>query len=447
MINLFKSKGADESSVEDRKKFSLFLKAGESMNESDKKRDFIVNDGHDVIRGPSMIIADPTYDITFQAMFPDNSEGKSRLLSLLNSLLYPKCDLKNPNHKMIREVEFSKTTIEKRVPEGEGKKNAGGMENQFKQFRCDIVCNYTIGTKNQHEDQIKKIVISYYDIEMQRSKLKNLEKELLEYAQELKKQYNPAKVLTFLKYQIKDNQIANEVALIPSVVVIRGQKDKMKQNEDNDAFGFMISLPSIVDSIQKGEPIKIQEDGEELGVDGKEWLKLLGVSHWATQEMIGDDLTGYYYVPTNVSCNEVRTAMEFVKKGEIDPILYQEQIKMLFSAESTAKQLREEGMEEGIKVGKEEGIKEGMEKGMEKGKEKGMKEGMEKGEKKLLLYLMADNFHKEGNLGDNFVTIAKDRRFSFSEEEAIKAIEDVSEAEEEQKFLEALSKEGLIQKS
>ena len=162
MIKLLISKVADNSSVENAENLkenssSLFLKAGKSMNESDRNRDFIV--GKDLIeRGPFSIISDPTYDLTFQRMFHSEEEGKSRILSLLNSLFYPKRNLDKSDDEMICEVELVN------VPISNSKKAVSGMEGQFKQLRCDLLCKcqITTGVNDNH----RKISTSYFYIEM-----------------------------------------------------------------------------------------------------------------------------------------------------------------------------------------------------------------------------------------------------------------------------------------
>ena len=454
MINLLISKGVYKSSVENAENLkenssSLFLKAGKSMNESDRNRDFIVgndNNGKDLIeRGPFSIIADPTYDMTFQAMFLDYPNGEIKMQSLLNSLLYPKCNLNNSSDKMIRKVKFVRIYTEKIIQEPDGKKDVGEMEGH----RYDIVFKCHIGTEDQN-DSIE-FVISYFDIEMQRKQLPMREKEYLQYLKGLNKKH-PVKGLAFIKNPIGNKNISKEIAITAVVKDGKGgiKLDDREEDIEKINFNVMISLPSAVEAIQKGESIKIKEECEEIGDNGKEWLKFLGVSYWAS-EMVDKEQREYYYVPNDISCKEVNSSIEFVKKEKMNDPLYQKQLKEFFYREVMMQiieeQAREEGWKEGIEEGREEGRKEGIEEGREEGREKGRKEGIEEGQKELLLTLLARKFYENDDLDEISVFEAQRGGFRFSEEEAKQAIKLVNEADKEKEFVDALKKEDLIQQS
>ena len=396
---------------EGRNSSSLFLRAGTSTknDDDDEKRNFSVgkseNGKHLRQCGPFAIVADPTYDLTFQAIFSDGKDGKTRMKSLLNSLLYPQCNPNNSNDEMVREVEFVKSSFEKIVPKEEGKQDASGAEANFKQFRCDIVCKCHIGTKSRNTS-------SYIDIEMQRKPLPQREKEFLEYAKELGKRYqskNPVKVLAFLKYPIygESDDIAKEMALGAVVKDGKGGIKLEKKEERNLNFSIMISLPNAVTAIKEGKSIKIQEDGKELEISGKEWLNLLGVSCWATHTPGAK--TGYYYVPTDIYCKEVRNAIEFVRQGQINDDLYQQQLDDFFSGEKTARMIKEET------------------------------------ENEMLLSLLAYKFYKKKKLGKDNIAIAKKKCFSFCESDAKEAIEAVGGTNEKaSEFISALKEASLI---
>jgi len=150
-------------------------------------------------------------------------------------------------------------------------------------------------------------------------------------------------------------------------------------------------------------------------------------------------LKGYYYVPKDISCKELSSAMKFVERGTIDDNLYQKQLNEFFDGKVMAQRIKEEGRKEG----REEGRKEGR----EEGRKEGMEEGMKEGQKKMLLTFMARSFYANDNLDESYVLEAQSEGFCFLEEEAKRAIKLVNGAAKEKEFVDALMEADLIQQS
>ena len=174
---------------------SLFLRAGKStaIKGNDKERNFIIGKDSSekplIEKGSSMIVADPTYDLTFKKLFKENPD---LLRSLLNSLFYPKCSLRRYDDVMIRKVEIldGEQIKEKSLDdeEGEEEKTRSETGNSLQRYICDIACKCTVNSKNGNEKN--DLYLLYFDVEMQRERKEGQEMRFFNYAQRMKEQYD-----------------------------------------------------------------------------------------------------------------------------------------------------------------------------------------------------------------------------------------------------------------
>ncbi|MDR1907147.1 MAG: hypothetical protein LBQ03_02965 [Puniceicoccales bacterium] len=389
---------------------SLFLRAKgpyKPIENDGTQLKFKVGDGEskeDYAKGKFICIANPTYDLTFKSLFTsadsrlgfgdfgDRSHANRRLMSLLNSIIYPTA-ANDPNCEQIIAVELQPTEIltgSKSADEG------SELEKALTALRCDIVCECTIQKENQQD---RETFFIYFDIEMQRAKIRKRISNFFNYRNILQQKYNTedVRLIAFLNYRT-DELVQETVsgdftfdkeksAFLPIGESIEDAKKRTSP---------VIGLQAVVTAIKNGEEVVIMPD-KPLGREGKEWLKLLGVEWWA--HSTGDHR---YIVPKQVSCKVIGESLEVLNhKGITDDMLRQEYEKVagaLVTAAKFKEESREEGREEGRKEGREEGRKEGREEGQKEGREEGRKEGEKIGELKrelksfMQVFIVTDQF-------------------------------------------------------
>ncbi|MDR2806587.1 MAG: hypothetical protein LBB11_00295 [Puniceicoccales bacterium] len=321
----------------------------------------------------SVCIANPTYDLTFKSLFvgmndakkdslASSESAKNRLISLLNSLCYPEAD-DDSNEKHIKSIFIEDGTIIEKFGNSKennrkktGKTNSEG-ENALRELRCDIICQCQLSNSSETE----KYVL-YFDIEMQRKNEGDPIQRFLKYREQLEKKYegqghaqNQVRVIAFLGYEtdtaventrmgrlIKDSETGKVIAA---------------RDEENNNFNFnpMISLPAVVKRITKNSNTDIDiMDSKIIRYAGKDWLKLLGVQWWAKVEN-EDTKNKYYIVPNDPVSQEVRSALEVLKKSNTTEDAFRAEVKRIFDAERTIDGLKQQSLKEGRQQGREEG--------------------------------------------------------------------------------------------
>ncbi|MDR1366622.1 MAG: hypothetical protein LBJ13_01800, partial [Puniceicoccales bacterium] len=304
------------------------------------------------VSGECVLIANPTYDLTFKSLFTpsdglgewgDQEHALGRLKSLLNSIIYPEFEKKSDSEHIIK-VELCDTESLKM-------ENDKGAGQALRVLRCDIVCKCTIQKKNQRQSEVFFI---YFDIEMQRADVPGRIRDFLNYRKTLQKKLNveedSMKVIAFLNYEHTFPSVANAML----VTAIEDQETGSISFVDPSSsimlkdLSKLISLPSIVRKINEGNAVQIMSKSQSLNENGKEWLKLLGVQWWA-QEAKDKEENHRYVVPVGVGCEEVKGALMILNHKGITDEALQEEYERIFGGEATARAFERRGREEGEK--------------------------------------------------------------------------------------------------
>jgi hypothetical protein len=341
---------------------SLFLKAKGPFFDKQDMLMFDIGNGQ-FEKGEAICVANPTYDLTFKLLFTPmerntqfggltaKKHSDKRLISLLNSIIYPHFE-NNPQSEHIISVDLESTEmLAKNDVENEK------MEKQLTALRCDIVCKCTI-LKEQHTQKTSTFVI-YFDIEMQRAEVPGRIRAFLRYKDILKEHFpdtgeNDIRLIAFLNYETSSaisnaamaavgiDPVTNNITLLDADTIEISQLSKM------------IGLKTVIKKLMDDEEIRITSD-IPLKTNGKEWLKLLGLQWWANKTK--NDCR--YTVPQDVSCAEVKEALQLLNhKGITDEALQNEYQKIL-GAKTVAQVFEERGEERGEQRGRAEGEIEG----------------------------------------------------------------------------------------
>lgn len=218
---------------------------------------------------PYIRVADPAYDQTFKRIFSwdnpiDGIKGEDRLMSLLNSILFPDVD---ENGFKIRTVESLSNEVTKL-----DEKTALGV------LKFDIACRcscFKIGKAHK---------VEIFDVEMQTGYQAEFQDRLFDYGNRLRLENNhsPTIVLAFLNYSKylskKDQDESAWVGLYYKDLNTGCPIEPLHNVVDTHSVD--LSQKSIM--LKTGTPIFI---GGKLinNKVGKEWLKLLSIRHWATK--------------------------------------------------------------------------------------------------------------------------------------------------------------------
>ena len=230
------------------------------------------------------IISDPTYDNAFKTML---CFQKSILKSLLNSVLFPES-------KLIEKLEYSKTYFPGKL-DINSRYGAGSKS-------IDVGCKCFL--KKDNNLNIKDNVLMI-DVEMQIGFNDEVESRFINYANAIKVKSNFADtwVVSFIvKESINSDNNIIEFDKKNSKGVVNVKKFQ-------DIKIIEINLNHCYSLIKENKDIKILE---ELGIEGKEWIKLLSVPLWCQKYDLSEDI---YMIPKHtqkgfISCNYVKKAIE-----------------------------------------------------------------------------------------------------------------------------------------
>ena len=283
---------------------------------------FEMKNGKKITSKFSSSICNPTYDNSFKNIFCGK---KIALKSMLNSILFPKS-------KLIERIEYSqtyfagKTSIKRRYGFGSKSIDIG--------CKCFLKKNNGLKIKND---------ILLIDIEMQIGFSDETEKRFIDYANKIRvdSNYEDTWVVSFiLKENInKNNKIRlNKVDSEGAVNVKQYQSIKLIE----------ISLNYCMSLIEENKEIEILT-GEKLGVDGKEWIKLLSLPIWCQADDIRDDV---YILPkiskkNFISCKPLKKAIEEIiykrepfDLSEVDEHYNREERKEYFKIKKEIEELK-----------------------------------------------------------------------------------------------------------
>ena len=232
----------------------------------------------------STIISDPTYDNAFKTMLYFQ---KSILKSLLNSVLFPES-------KLIEKLEYSKTYFPGKL-DINSRYGAGSKS-------IDVGCKCFL--KKDNNLNIKDNVLMI-DVEMQIGFNDELESRFINNANTIrvKSKFADTWVVSFIiKESINSDNNIIEFDKKNSEGVVNVKKFQ-------DIKIIEINLNHCYSLIKENKDIKILE---ELGIEGKEWIKLLSVPLWCKKYDFSEDI---YMIPKHtqkgfISCNYVKKAIE-----------------------------------------------------------------------------------------------------------------------------------------
>ena len=357
---------------------------------------FILKNGKIIIKKTESCakFVDPSYDSVFKAIFGDGNEiegikGDSRLLDLLNSLIFPK-------EKDKAFIEVMSISNEKSKIKENNKTNSGIL-------RFDISCKAIMLDKNTTKTKI-------IDVEMQLGKKTDLITRMKNYSYSL---YQTYKLDTILIAFMNQDYINDQNRSQYSFSSIYDTKGTVIKEEDNIELAI-VNLKEEISKAQKNEKIFVMK--KELDNKGISWLKLLGIRQW--EKPIND----FYYLPKNVifPSKQMESAFKMLQnynKGQLINLMRKEE------EDNNIIKLHEEiGRAKGIIEGKAEGKAEGI----IEGKAKGIIEG--KNEHSLLALINLFKKKKESFL--EFIDIFDYEDSTFKNEDIEKNIPDETERKE-----------------
>ena len=211
-------------------------------------------------------VPDPSIDSTFKYLF---THKETKILeNMLNSLLFP-------DSPKLSDLEIIDNEVTR-----PGKKHNKGT------FRSDIVCKAVL-------DGNEIIIIS---IEMQIGMYGDFTERLfkyniaLSYKNDFKKVWSLGLFITLTKSRIhSSNTKLNKI-----------------QNGEKKELDYLklieIDLKDEINNIEKGKEVKV--NGKEIGNNGKEWLKLLGLRTWCSTQLDKYILPKNFKLSNNATFNE-----------------------------------------------------------------------------------------------------------------------------------------------
>ena len=261
-----------------------FLDYTGKYSKSRKKFIFKMKNGKKKCSKFSTIISNPTYDNAFKTML---GSQKTILKSLLNSVLFPES-------KLIEKIEYTQTYFPGKA--------AINQRYGFGSKSIDIGCKCFLKKNNNLNIKNNILVI---DVEMQIGFNDDVESRFIEYANRIRVESNYCDtwVVSFiLKESLNSKNNTIELNKKNSEGVVNVKKyQAIKIYEIN--LNYCYSL------IEENKDIKIME---ELGQEGREWIKLLSCPIWCQNYNSREDI---YIIPKYtqkgfISCNFVKKAIE-----------------------------------------------------------------------------------------------------------------------------------------
>jgi len=316
---------------------SNFLKYYEGYLKNSKIANFKLLDGEteDI---EYKTIADSSYNETFNRLFSrklviDNITGEERLKSLLNSLFYPNVDDNGYKIKEITEIENDQEYL--------CFENVGGY------LSFDIACRCTCweGKEKRKEDICDDDI---FDVLMKSSFESDFIIQLLEYGfssryneinikedknnqdgeeNKGKKQENmkkkgkkrkPIKILSFLNYDNYDVNKVNHKSYKTVIIFEDPNGNTIRTLKNPPIEIYSINLPFEIGKLSKNEPIQFNH--KKLGKTGVEWIKLLGLKHWANTDKY--PLYHKYIIPKNTENSDgvIQTAIKILEMVDISDL-------------------------------------------------------------------------------------------------------------------------------
>jgi len=224
---------------------------------------------------------DPSCASIFNMLFLDstkilNENGQTRLLHLLNSLIFLKDD-----EKIIKIERLS------------NEKDCNLIQNLYNILKFDISYKATLSSEN------KFIIIV---IEMLLGNDQSISERLIDKGSSLFSKYLKfVVVLAFINNQ-ENSDIYN------SSWIYWNKQYNNGKNVKCDLYEIIkINLKEELNKIKKRNNVYVRK--MKLGIDGINWIKLLGIRNWETP------YNKYYYLPKDIkfSSNQITSAFEFLK--------------------------------------------------------------------------------------------------------------------------------------
>jgi hypothetical protein len=251
---------------------------------------------------PALLVADSAYDQTFKKIFAwDNTvgdiTGKSRTMSILNSIFYPHADENGLKIRGLEQLPNESTRFNEKTPLG--------------MLKFDVVCRCSCWSlHSMHEVKI-------FDIEMQTGYEAEFAGRLFDYGNVLRaaNDHLPIVILAFLNYHRRETDDSAWLGLF--------YRDINTGNPINPVEGVVdthcVDLSKKSSLLFYEKPIII--GGERVNSSGREWLKLLSMRHWAAQ------CGGRYIVPNCATDPAVRSALTIlasVSESDLQGYMHQE---------------------------------------------------------------------------------------------------------------------------
>jgi len=285
-------------------------------------------------------VADSAYDQTFKTLFTGDMNinginSKLRLMSLLNSLLFPdagECDFKIRKIEYLpnESVNFNKTY------------NVGVISFDVP---CICFCNKNNNEKNNFEFcvdlemQIKYETTFIYRFNKHKDSFRSFHQK-------------PVVVLTFLNFKNGTDPF-NKVVEKYNNENVRGIASFLIDDKNNpleimhESFSntYFFNLKNEINDINNRKPIRL--NNKELGPTGLAWIKLLSLRHWATiDETFGN---GRFIIPGDlydlpIEIQSAITILQFVDNDNLKLYINNEK-----EALDRYEDIKEDGRNEGRK--------------------------------------------------------------------------------------------------
>jgi len=377
-----------EMSTPDKEGYSFFLNAGKSkpIEGNEKEREFTMIDLETKEKDSFYIIPDPTFDMAFKNLFINNT----RLLkSFLSSLVFQNEVFKNGNFKLETfdsiTNEFiailKKAAAEKEEALKKESYKTHKTENgiNYEHYFTDIAYKCVFHSSEKDENIFFSL---YFDLEMQRSELHSDYSRFLNYTEFIKNKYcdNGEKkgrvfslVLTNFSFH-NDNIVCYYERSKDHIFQAQFDFNSLWTLPFQDDFKeclCMISIPSFIKAIDKGMRLSLSPFDKSIGIEGKEWLKLIGVAHWASYFSKEIDYTNkegekvkkevrFFYIPTKIASESVKEAAkllsEYITDKKNNKDLIKDQIIYTGIIEHD-NYIQKKGQELGEKIGEKIGKK------------------------------------------------------------------------------------------
>jgi len=254
--------------------------------------------GGQKIISETIILADPTYDLTFRSLFshskPGESIWKDRAISLLKSLIIEGEieDIKVLNNENIKK-DINKTKI--------------GVYSSL--LRSSLVLEV------EKKSDIYN-TIGILNIEMQWGHHYNFIEKLVNYGlllknnnKKIKKYIQPEKDKTLVLVFINPIDNVDFESKSYFLAEFNSENNQFIKKVDDFIDIIIINLQEISQKLENDEKIYIL--GKEVGTTGKNWLKLLSLSYWGIEAD-----KNYFKIPNCNFNEEMNTAINYLRSVE-----------------------------------------------------------------------------------------------------------------------------------